>query len=363
MINTNTTKTMDRNTRTKHYAEISAAKGLLIILMVIGHSGVPQTMGEPLSLLRMPCFFMISGYLFKEKYLNDTKQFIYKKVKGLYYPFVKWSLIFLLLHNIFYHINIYSTQYNVDNYISKVLQIVTMTGSEQLLGGFWFLKELLYASIISFLLFKLLTALNFRLKLSTLVICSLCFMFLAFCQSIITFKIPTIGSQTLLATSYFIAGVAFHKFDMLFTDLNKLKIGITLLAVFIISSFFVKGSINSQGYIIFPYYVVSIIASVSLIYLTKYLGKRTMNALDFVGKKTLYILIFHFISFKIVSLVYIIINKIPFTKLASFPIVENDNKYLWIIYSIVGVLIPLLIKLGFDKISSYSDKCFLKCKN
>ena len=88
-----------------------------------------------------------------------------------------------------------------------------------------------------------------------------------------------------------------------------------------------------------------------------------MNALDFVGKKTLYILIFHFISFKIVSRVYIIINKIPFTELASFPIVENDNKCLWIIYSIVGVLVPLLIKLGLDKISSYSDKCFLKCKN
>ena len=332
--------------------------------MVIGHSGVPQFIGEPLSLLRMPCFFLISGYLFKEKYLNDAKQFIYKKVKGLYYPFVKWSLIFLLLHNVFYQINIYNTQYNAQDYLSKVLQIVTMTGSEQLLGGFWFLKELLYASIISFLLFKLLTALNFRLKLSTLVICSLCFMFLAFCQSIITFKIPTIGSQTLLATSYFIAGVTFHKFDMLFTDLNKLKIGITLFAVFIISSFFVKGSINSQGYIIFPYYAVSIIASVSLIYLTKHLGERIINELDFIGKRTLYILIFHFISFKIVSLVYIIINKTPFTELASFPIVENDNKYLWIIYSIVGVIAPLLIKQGIDKTSSlYRNKYFLKCKN
>ena len=347
----------------KHYAEISAAKGLLIILMVIGHSGAPHTIGDPLSLLRMPCFFLISGYLFKEKYLNDTKQFIYKKFKGLYFPFVKWSLFFLLLHNIFYHINIYNTQYNTSDYLLKILQIATMTGSEQLLGGFWFLKELLYASIISFLLFKILTTFNFRLNLSTLIICSLCFIFLAFCQSIITFKIPTIGSKTLLATSYFIAGVAFHRVDMIFTKLNKLSIGITLFAVFIISSFFVKGSLNSQGYIIFPYYAVSIIASVSLIYLTKYLGKRIINVLDFVGRKTLYILIFHFISFKIVSLVYIVINKRPFTELASFPVVENDNKYLWIIYSITGVLIPLLIKLCIDKASSYSDKYFLKCKN
>ncbi len=347
----------------KHYAEISAAKGIMIILMVIGHSSTPIQIQNSIYLFHMPCFFLISGYLFKENYLNDTKQFIYKKVKGLYFPFVKWSLIFLLLHNVLYHINFYNTQYNASDYLSKVLQIVTMTGSEQLLGGFWFLKELLYASIISFLLFKLLTALNFRLKLSTLVICSLCFMFLAFCQSIITFKIPTIGSQTLLATSYFIAGAAFHRADMIFTKMNKLLIGISLFIIFIISSFFVKGSINSQGYIIFPYYAVSIIASVSLIYLTKYLGKRTIKALDFVGKKTLYILIFHFISFKIVSLVYLIINKKPLTELASFPIVESNSPYLWIIYSIVGIVVPLLIKQGIDKVSSYNDKFLLKCKN
>ena len=355
-------------TSTKHYAEISATKGLLIILMVIGHSGVPQTIGEPLSLLRMPCFFMISGYLFKEKYLNDTKQFIYKKIKGLYFPFIKWSFIFLLLHNILYYLNINGVKYNTNDLLSKAIQIVTMTGSEQLLGGFWFLKELLYASIISFFTFKLLVRLKQRLNLSTLIVCSLMFMFLAFVQSIITYKIPTIGSQTLLATSYFIAGAAFHRFDMLFTNMNKLKTGITLFVVFIISSLFVKGSINSQGYIIFPYYVISIIASISVIYLTKHLGKRAMNALDFVGKKTLYILIFHFISFKIVSLLYIVITNRPITQLSSFPVIENDTLFLWIIYSIVGVTIPLLIKHGMDKFSSLCESCdFIKklrqCKN
>ena len=91
--------------KTGHNAYISAAKGIIIILMVIGHSGAPIPLQNSIYLFHMPCFFLISGYLFKEKYLNDAKQFIYKKVKGLYYPFVKWSLIFLLLHNIFYHIN------------------------------------------------------------------------------------------------------------------------------------------------------------------------------------------------------------------------------------------------------------------
>ena len=126
--------------------------------------------------------------------------------------------------------------------------------------------------------------------------------------------------------------------------------------IFIISSFFIKGSINSQGNIIFLYYTVSIIASVSLVYLTKYLGKRTINVLDFVGKRTLYILIFHFMSFKIVSLVYIVVSKRSFTELSSFPVVENDNNYLWLIYSIVGVLVPLSIKFCIEKAQSHSKK-------
>ena len=88
-----------------------------------------------------------------------------------------------------------------------------------------------------------------------------------------------------------------------------------------------------------------------------------MNVLDFIGKNTLYILIFHFMSFKIVSLAYIAIDKRSFTELASFPVVENNSPYLWIIYSIVGVVVPLLIKQGIDKVSSYNDKFLLKCKN
>ncbi len=345
----------------KHYAEISAAKGILIILMVIGHSGVPSIIGEPLSLLRMPCFFMISGYLFKEKYLNDTKQFVYKKVKGLYFPFVKWSLIFMLLHNFFYHIHIYNTEYTFNNVLSKTLQILTMTGSEQLTGGFWFLKELLYASIISYFIFKLLNALRIRLNLKTLISSSLLLVILAYILSIITFKLPTVGSKTLLATAYFITGAAFHRAELLFTNINKLKTGIALFVIFVISSFYVKGSIECQGYTIFKYYVVSVIASISLIYLTKLLGHKLTNILDYVGKKTLYILIFHFISFKLVSIVFITINHKPLTDLSEFPIVDNDSYFLWLIYTIVGVTIPLLIKQGFDKISSfYSNKKYVK---
>lgn len=346
---------MNHITQQKHYTEISATKGILIILMVIGHSGAPKWLAEPLSLVRMPCFFLISGFLFKEKYLDEIRNYVTRKVKGLYIPFIKWSFIFLLLHNLFYYLNIYSISYNINDYKHKIFQILTMTGSEQLLGGFWFLKELLYASIFSLFTFKLITSINKKLSIRVLLTTSLVFALFSIMYSYANFKIPTIGSKTLLATSYFIVGYAFHKINMIYTNINKRGIGIFLFTVFVISSLYVKGSMENKGISIIPYFAVSIIASVSTIYLTKYITGYLMKILDYVGKNTLYILIFHFLSFKIVSLFILMIENLPYTNLSTFPVLEDRNGFMWVIYTIIGVVVPLLIKQAMDKLS-YSCK-------
>lgn len=81
-----------------------------------------------------------------------------RRIKGLYIPFVKWCIIFLLLHNAFYHLNIYNGEYGFRGVVSHIygwqdfivnfLRIIRMGGNEQLLGGYWFLKTLFYSSIL-----------------------------------------------------------------------------------------------------------------------------------------------------------------------------------------------------------------------
>lgn len=113
----------------------------------------------------MPLFFFVSGYCFKDKYLNDVRQFSINKVKGLYVPFVKWSLLFLVLHNVFFHLNIYndvcgwkgvvSLLYGWKDVVKNVAKIVlAMNETEQLLGGYWFLKELFLGSFLALGCFK-----------------------------------------------------------------------------------------------------------------------------------------------------------------------------------------------------------------
>ena len=81
---------------------LDVLKGIGIILVVIGHSNCPKLLDDYIFSFHMPLFFIASGYFFNKKCLENKKQYFFKKVQGVYLPFLKWSVIFLLLHNVFY---------------------------------------------------------------------------------------------------------------------------------------------------------------------------------------------------------------------------------------------------------------------
>lgn len=92
--------------------KVAIAKAIGILLMVAAHAGIPDIFSRLIVMFHMPLFFFMSGYCFKKVYLSSSSMmFINKRLKGLYVPFVKWSLLFLLLHNIFYWLNIYNGEY------------------------------------------------------------------------------------------------------------------------------------------------------------------------------------------------------------------------------------------------------------
>ena len=109
----------------------------------------------------MPLFFFFSGYCFKTAYLDNPKGFLLKRIYSVYWPYVKWSILFLLCHNLFFNLNIYNGEYgfrgsashlySLSEFASRGFDILTrMSGHEQLLGGYWFMKSMLFGSIIFF---------------------------------------------------------------------------------------------------------------------------------------------------------------------------------------------------------------------
>lgn len=136
----------------KRDKSISIAKAIGIILMVIGHVCVKSSIGVHfIYMFHMPLFFILSGYFFQEpKTFGRLKTFVWKRIKGLYWPSWKYSIIFLYLHNYLLSFNICRGEiYNIKDMLMNTVKItVTFMPTERVLVGFWFLKALFTSAVL-----------------------------------------------------------------------------------------------------------------------------------------------------------------------------------------------------------------------
>lgn len=61
------------------------------------------------------------------------------------------------------------------------------------------------------------------------------------------------------------------------------------------------------------------------------------------------ILALHFLSFKIINLIKVYAYNLPIKMLSCFPFIEEYNQYYWAAYVAVGVCIPLVVGLIYNK--------------
>lgn len=147
---------------------IAIAKGLGIIFVVIGHCCATTYQGGNnewqtiingyIYAFHMPLFFFLSGYFFKMGYVDNKAVFVKKKIDGLWKPYVKWALLFILLHDALLYIGMYGAwqgevpeYYSLLKIIKGALAALVLSGGDQLIGGFWFIPVLFFAAIYSML--------------------------------------------------------------------------------------------------------------------------------------------------------------------------------------------------------------------
>ena len=70
---------------------------------------------------------------------------------------------------------------------------------------------------------------------------------------------------------------------------------------------------------------------------------KVVAAVNYIGGKTLYILTFHFLCFKPVSLLWLWAHGEPLDRLSEFPILAGTDSLLWVAYTLAGVALPLVI--------------------
>ena len=338
-----------------HNNYFSIAKAIVIILMVTGHSGCPPIIHKFIYSFHVPFFFICSGlFLRAASDYASCRQSCMKKVKGLYVPFLKWCLPFLLLHNVFYHVNLYNDSfgfqgqvshlYSFKDYVHDALCLITrMEQIPELLGGFWFLKDLFIASLFTIFLtfiWKREDARSNLIKLSLLFACSIVFSYVPVDLYFFSLKHLFWGS-TFLFSGYLLKNAKTVRTILL----------LCLVVFLIINLSPIELSYQASGVKLMSLTFITSVTGTLLVLKLSQILERTnylKRFLYYTGNHTLAILGLHFLFFNLIDLLIIRLYGLPIEHLAEFPVIAG-YRYFWIPYTVVGILFPLLAIYIYDR--------------
>lgn len=357
---------------------ISICKALAIILMVIGHADCPERLSMFLYEFHMPLFFAASGYFFSLRYLDQEATFVKKRFRGLYLPFLKWSVFFLVIHNCMFSIGLLNEQYG--NWSGGVTHPYTWHQAQQrlwnmvsamggydefLCGAFWFFRGLLVASILYLVIFKLLRygwnavsrrwhvippaqgrALSLWIPLSACIVALL----LAAWKTAEGLKVITLvqgGYRDIMGTFFFGAGFLFRQWQHRYRP----TLAITLLFFVVVLSFSLWAPASMDWKSTFEKFIalpLPALCGCLMVYnVSSWIDSRpslVRRLLVYCGDHTLAIFVFHIISYKAVSALKILYYGLDWRQIGCHMVIHDhaSDDWFWVLYAIAGVGIPLL---------------------
>ena len=392
----------------KRDTTISIAKGIAIILMVIAHAEAPGWLCKFIFEFHMPLFFMTAGYFFSLKYLNDEATFIKKRIKGLYWPFWKWSVFFLIIHNWMFDLGVLNEVYGNEmggvthpyswHAIQQNLWNITtaMGGYDQFLcGAFWFFRGLFVASILYLIIYKAVDAGLSRLAgfcripgfsgfsgffgfsgLSGRAITPylICLIMLLLCgwktyEGLKVVNLVQGGYRDMMGCFFFGCGFIFRqmvdKYQQ-FISRYYASVWTTLLFAVIVYFFSYYLTANMNWRSNFTQFL-SLPLPALLGFLMTYNISRWIDSHDnclkrflvYTGDHTLNIFIFHIVAYKTVSLLKIWYYGLDPRQIGCHMVIHEHSQedLFWILYTIAGVGLPLaatwLSERGRSKFREY----------
>ena len=355
----------------KRDTTISIAKGIAIILMVIAHAEAPGWLCRFIFEFHMPLFFITAGYFFSLKYLNDEATFVKKRVKGLYWPFVKWAVFFLIIHNWMFDLGILNETfgneaggvthpYSWHQIQQNLWTIVTaMAGYDAFLcGAFWFFRGLFVASILYLIIYKVaLKLLPTRAKSLTPYL--ICLIMLLLCgwktyEGLRVINLVQGGYRDMMGCFFFGCGYIFRQFVDAYhkaTARVYVSLPMTLVCAIVVYLFSKYLTANMNWRSTFTQFL-SLPIPALLGFLMTYNISRWIDRtrgwvkrfLVYTGDHTLNIFIFHIVSYKVVSLLKIWYYGLDPRQIGCHMVIHDYSQQdlFWILYTIAGIGIPLL---------------------
>ncbi len=359
------------------------AKGLAMILVVIGHctlsTGLQGFLRTFVCMFHVGVFFFMSGYFFNIKYIDDKWLFIKKKIKDLYVPFVRWTLFFVLLHNVFFSLHMidstypgYVAHYELNDYLIHVVKTILFQSNELLLGAFWFIPALFLASIISLYTLwvvryavsrfgnvedkrelKDMSALNDSNSILGGAISIIILIVIA--MVLFLLDIPQLGkvSRTFLTSAIFLFGYLMSKTG--FVQKGNWFTGVFIIVFIFIVSLASPITLSPQVFWQVPFIVlINVMGSWMCMIISRYIKiLNTSKLVSYIGRNSLVILALHMSCFKIVDYIKVKYYNLEIDNMENFTFFKDDpsgNHFVWVIlYVLVGVGLPVGLKYLYDQ--------------
>lgn len=361
---------------------IDLIKGICIILMVLGHTPFIYLPGCGfMYLFHMAVFFIASGFLFNDKYSDNIRsigKFYYKKIKGLWLPFFLFTEAYVLLNNLFLDLHIYITNvpdrfdqslfYAQSHYfilkdiVLSLPYTFLMDNSTHMGGALWFVQVLFFVLILyasfDFLIKKIIKNKTVRLIIQG-IISFLLLSFGYFCSinGLFRYSFGRIASVYILIY----IGVLIKEFNIIEKlDMVTYKWIVNIVLIFfnLFIIFFCYLNIGSVGldknsYVNPLFFVFVSIVGWNLVLAVSnvliYLNLKINKLIEYVSKRSFSIVALHFLCFKIVTYIGIVICRMDIRYLAASADLFKDS-FCWIAYTIVGITVPLLLDYFYLKI-------------
>lgn len=351
----------------KRLGYIDAAKAIAMISVVVFHSctnaentylATNAYLIRFLSAFAMPVFFFINGFLYKNKNLNNPVREVLRKVKNYYLPFLAYNLFYLLAHNVFVKLHFVDETFGNGHYSMKDYAkhfVLAVTGHrEYFAGALWFLGSILIISAIVIgveWILNLCGKIKYRFAVLAVV-------------TVILHVLSYLGvvpdamklSESCSSFLYFFFGMLYREFryNEFFTKNRFVWIGVAVVLNLLVSynKLYLVVAANSALILHSLDVVNALLGIVAVMMIVQFKPIENSRILNIVGTNTMDIMGLHFLMFKLVSCLIVMVYAIPTERLAEYPVLFKVAGAWWILYTVVGVVLPVCFGIARKKIKA-----------
>lgn len=290
---------------------IDIAKGLGIILVIIGHAGTPNIIGKYIYGFHMPLFFIISGYLYSSIHQSGSlKELIQKRYKNYLVPYFVLGLINWIINIVHESFSIQGKELwsSTAKHALGVLIGVSSNGFLPNCTPIWFLPCIFLSTIY---LYCLLTIKNMPLRL-IICLCGLDIVKLL-CHIKTPHQLPWHFDTAILGCILMLIGYEMKERKLL--DDNKLK-PIWVCVLFLIGIFFItkndSHTMLDMNNSLYGNLIFMLCGSVCISYVFMWICThiRKCDFISCIGRGTIIVMGFNYIFNDIIKSIWIHIPKL-----------------------------------------------------